>query len=323
MISFIMEPAQPEPNPRVGALLWNLPIDAATLEVVNALGQRGIGSMVLKGPALNDLYPADSARTYADGDLWVAPVATDQAGEILRRHGFELTKDEDGLPDWWLQHASEWRRERDGIRVDLHRWLQGVEIDPAAAWSLLWPRRVEFALAGSPAHRLPDDARALYVVLHATHHGIENPRSIMHLDAALSTLDDATWRSTLQLAGEMDALDGFATGIRLSSVGRELAARIGIPESRGVRTTLLATSPPPVALGFDQLAAARGLGRMEILLRKLVPPPGFVRHWWPPAARSRRMLVVGYLYRPVWLLNRAPAGYRAWRAARREASNSS
>jgi hypothetical protein len=279
--------------------------------------------VVLKGPALNSLYPADSARTYADGDIWVAPGAIDQAGKVLAQLGFALIKDEEGLPDWWLQHASEWRRERDGVRIDLHRRLQGVELDPVAAWALLWPRRIEFTLAGGPAHRLPDDARALYVALHATHHGVENPRSMLHLDAALGVVDDATWRSALELAHELNAVDGLATGLRLRSSGRTLAARIGVPDARAVKTTLLASSPPPVAMGFDQLSDARGVRKLEILLRKVVPPAGFIRHWWAPAARSRRLLLVGYLYRPIWLLKHAPAGYRAWRAARRDVSSSS
>jgi hypothetical protein len=85
-----------------------------------------------------------------------------------------------------------------------------------------------------------------------------------------------------------------------------------------VKTALHATTPPPVALGFDQLATARGIRRLEILLHKAFPPPGFIRHWWPPAARSRHMLLIGYLYRPVWLIQHAPAGYRAWRTARRQ-----
>jgi hypothetical protein len=131
------------------------------------------------------------------------------------------------------------------------------------------------------------------------------------------------WSDALQLAHELGALDSFATGLRLLPAGEALATRIGVPDVTDVRSSLLASSPPPVALGFDQLSSARGLRRLEILLRKFIPPPGFIRDWWPPAERSRRMLMVGYLYRPVWLLKHAPAGYRAWRAARRDASSSS
>lgn len=310
------------PNPRIGALLRNLPIDAATLEVVDALEARGIDSVVLKGPALSDWYPGDSARTYGDGDVWVAHGTVEDSQATLEELGYQPSKDESGLPGWWVEHATDWLRARDNARIDLHSYLQGVAADPARVWEALWPRCIEFKLAGKPAKRLPEDARALYVTLHATHHGIGRDASVQHLEAALAAVDDTTWAAALELARELDALDGFATGLRLLPAGAALASRIGVPDERGVRSSLLAATPPPVALGFDQLSNARGLRRVEILLRKIVPPPGFIRDWWPQAARNRRMLVVGYLYRPVWLFKHAPAGYRAWRDARRDASNS-
>lgn len=319
-----MESDRPQfTNPRVGALLWNIVIDAATLEVTDALAAKGIGSVVLKGPALNDLYAQDATRTYGDSDLWVAPSAFRDAEATLGELGFDPVHDVAGLPDWWSAHAREWVRTSDGTNIDLHAYLQGVHHDPALTWDRLWPRCVEFQLAGRPTKRLPDDARALYVTLHATHHGVGRDASLDHLEAALAMVDDATWAAALELARELGALDGFATGLRLVPAGARLAERIGVPDARSVRASLLASTPPPVALGFEQLSDARGLRRLEILLRKFVPPPGFVRGWWPPAARNRWMLAVGYLYRPVWLLKHAPAGYRAWRVARRDASSSS
>jgi hypothetical protein len=86
-----------------------------------------------------------------------------------------------------------------------------------------------------------------------------------------------------------------------------------------VEVALRASTPPPIALGFEQLArAASPAERLEIIARKTVPPPGFIRHWWPAAGRSRRMLALGYLYRPLWLLRHAPRGLRAWLVARRK-----
>jgi hypothetical protein len=310
-------------NPRVKALLANLPIDAATLEVVLALSERGIDSVVLKGPALSDWYSENSARTYSDGDVWVAPSALAGAQETLERIGYGRVKDEAGLPSWWTAHASDWFRESDGSWIDLHAYLQGFEADPSETWKELWPRCEEFTLAGGRAMRLPAEARALYVTLHATHHGSRRGASMDHLAAAVAAADDATWSAALELARELGALNSFATGLRLLPEGTALAERIGVPDSTDVRSSLLASSPPPVALGFDQLSRARGLRRLEILLRKFIPPPGFIRDWWPPAARNRRMLLAGYLYRPVWIIRNAPAGYRAWRAARRDASSSS
>jgi hypothetical protein len=310
-------------GPRVRAAMWNLRIDAATGEVVAALRARGIGSIVLKGPAFSEWYPPDSGRTYVDGDVWVAPAEVAAAEATLAALGFVPAADEGGLPAWWKEHGSSWVRERDQGKIDLHRRLQGAGLDPQAVWAALWPQRLEFSVGGAVAYRLPEAGRALYATLHATHHGIDDPRGIMHLRAALAAVDEATWTEALALAHQLDAIEAFGTGLRLLPEGAKLADHVGVPDTRSVRTELLASTPPPVALGFDQLVAARGLRRPEILLRKMVPPAGFVRHWWPPAAKNRRMLAVGYLYRPIWLLRRAPEGYRSWRAARRAARSSS
>jgi len=72
-----------------------------------------------------------------------------------------------------------------------------------------------------------------------------------------------------------------------------------------------------VALGFEQLARAGGpAARAKLIARKVVPPATFMRRWYPQAADSRRRLALAYLWRPLWLLRHAPAGFRAWRDAR-------
>ncbi len=307
---------------RVDAVVWNLRIDAATAEVVAALRERGVDSLLLKGPALADWYPADSPRTYVDGDIWVSPALVGVAEAVLRELDFDPMQDERGMPGWWVEHASGWRRARDGGVVDLHRRLQGVALEPAATWEMLWSQRDSITVAGVGVDRLGEAARALYVTLHAAHHGAKDPRGLPHLQAALAAADRGTWERALELATALDALASFSTGLRLVPVGAELAARIGVPDARSVTAALHAASPPPVALGFEQLAGTSWSRRLAIIARKLFPPPGFVRHWWPPAARNRRLLLVGYLYRPLWLLLRAPAGHRAWREARREVNSS-
>jgi Uncharacterised nucleotidyltransferase len=302
--------------------MWNLRIDAATGEVVSALRTNGVDSIVLKGATFSEWYPPDSGRMYADGDVWVAPGDVRAAEKVLRAIGFTAQFEGD-QPTWWQEHANNWYREEDGGHIDLHRRLQGAELDPEQTWEILWPERTQFTVGGELAYRLPEHARALYAILHATFHDKDDPRGLPHLEAALAAVDDATWTEALALAGRLDAIDAFGAGLRLLPAGAALAERIGAPEPHSVHTLLWASAPPPLALGFDQLASARGMQRLLIILQKFVPPPGFIRHWWPPAARNPLMLAVGYVYRPLWLFRRAPAGYRAWRAARRAARSSS
>jgi len=303
---------------RVDAVLWNIRVDAATAEVVVALREAGIDSVVLKGPALTDWYPADSTRTYVDGDVWVSPSDGEQAEATLAGLGFVAKVDESGMPDWWQEHASSWRREVDAVSIDLHRKLQGFGAVPARVWARLWPDCEPMQLAGREVMRLSEPARVLYATIHTAHHGVQNSLAQRHLNAALRSVNEPAWRAATGLAWELDATEMFGAGLRLVPEGARLADVLGLPASQSVQTALLAMSPPPVALGFEQLANASLSDRARIVLRKVVPPRGFVRHWWPPAARSGWMLVAGYAYRPIWLLLRAPAGYRAWRSARRD-----
>lgn len=300
--------------------MTNLRIDAATAEVMEALDRVGAPSVLLKGPALADWEPDGLARGYTDCDLWVAPATVATAERTIGELGFAPGVDEQGLPDWWTEHASAWRRELDGVEVDLHRTIQGIGVGPEQAWQVLVRQTEEVTVAGYPARRLSVAARAMYVALHAAHHGERADRSRQRLDAALAAVPEGVWRQAQALASRLDALDAFAAGLRLSDAGADLAARLSLPATQSVTVALRASTPPPLALGLDQLTTA-GWSGPRILLRKVIPPPGFIRHWWPSAARSRAMLLVGYVYRPLWLLRHVPEGWRAWRDARRRVSD--
>jgi hypothetical protein len=196
-------------------------------------------------------------------------------------------------------------------------------LEPALAWETLWASAVPLRVGGVEVLRLSDPALAFHVAVHAAHHRVAPNQRVPHLDAGIGALDDETWRQAWRLAQELQAADMFCTGLRMTDSGAALARRLGIPEITSTRATLHVSEASRTALGFEQLASAGWTRRPAMLLRKLVPPPGFIRHWWPPAARNRRYLALGYLYRPIWLVQRAPASYRAWREARRAEANSS
>src|SRR4051794_38942255 len=310
--------ADAESSARVAAIAGNLRIDAATAEVLRAFEAVGLRAVLLKGPALAVWYADDPTRAYLDCDLWVAPADVEATGEVLTRLGFERVVDDRGLPAWWREHGTDWRRDLDGVAVDLHRRLQGLGVDEEMAWQTLSTTIETLVIAGHPTKVLGLPARALYVTLHAAHHGAAWGKSLSHLERALRAVDESTWQEAASLAQRLGATDAFATGLRLLPQGAELAARLSLPKTRSVEVALRASTPPPTALGFEQLARAASPGELlGVIARKAVPPPGFIRHWWPAAARNRGMLALGYLYRPIWLLRRAPRGLRAWLVARR------
>src|SRR3954452_14881584 len=74
----------------IGDAAWELAVDAATVEVVAALDESGIRSLLIKGPAITCwLYDRFAARGYNDIDLLVSPTNWSRAVEILTRLGFE------------------------------------------------------------------------------------------------------------------------------------------------------------------------------------------------------------------------------------------
>jgi hypothetical protein len=312
-------PSNPPTSGASFAAAERLRIDAATVEVLGAFNAAGVDSVLLKGPTLTSwLYPEGSRRSYLDSDLLVRPGQEHEAETALQSLGFERRWDQSTLPDWWQEHGSDWWRESDGVQVDLHRSLPGVGVDAQANWDALTAGVASVPVAGIDAPALGLPARALHVVLHAVQHGADWGKGRGDLDRALEVADEAIWRQAAALAAELDAMDAFATGLRLTPEGERLAARLELPASVSVDVALRASSPPPAALGFEQMAQAPGLrSRAEIGWRKLFPPREFLIHWDPRAAAGGRRLVLARIRRPFWALATAPRGLHAWWRARR------
>jgi Uncharacterised nucleotidyltransferase len=305
----------------VFAAAERLRIDAATAEILRAFGAAGVDSVLLKGPTLTSwLYRDGERRSYLDSDLLIRPGHELEAENTLKSLGFAPAWDESTLPNWWREHGSDWLRKADGVRVDLHRSLPGATAEPQLAWDVLTHELETVPVAGYDAPALGLPARALHVVLHAVQHGGDWGKGRGDLARALALVDDQTWRRTAELAARIDATDVFAAGLRLTPEGTRLADRMGLPTPASIDVALRAASaPPPVALGFEQLAQADSArARLAIGMRKLFPPKGFLVHWDPRAGESRGRLLLARIRRPFWLLARSPRGFRVWWRARRE-----
>jgi len=297
-----------------------LRLDAAAAEALQCFGRAGVRALLLKGAATTSwLYLGRESRPYVDCDLLVCPDDVEAAARALRSLHYSQTFDERAMPSWWREHAGTWVRHGDQLTIDLHHTLPGVGVDAWAAWRTLSRDADTVPVAGWRAPTLCLAGRALHVALHAAQHGVGVNHPLADLERALTFAEPELWIEAAGLATELDATDSFAAGLRLMPAGAMLAERLGLPPPRSVDAQLRAASPPPVALGFEQLARARGLrARAEIVVRKLVPPPEFIRHWDPRAGKGRAALLRAYLRRPFWILRRAPCGLRVWRRARRE-----
>jgi Uncharacterised nucleotidyltransferase len=299
-----------------------LRVDGVTREVVTAMRDAGIRTVLLKGPSTAAwLYGGNAARPYGDSDLLVAPGSYPKAGDVLRELGFCP------VADLWHSDSQEWLRSSDASCVDLHRSLIGVLASPQTVWDELARETETLGVGGIEVEVLRIPARALHVALHAAQHGVEAGRPREDLTRALRLADERVWRQAGDLAQRIDAVSAFAAGLRLDPAGGLLAERLKLPEGQLPSVALRAGRGIPVAIALESLARERSvLVRARLSLRSLVPSPVYMRRWsamhmtrWPAAVRGRPLgLAVAYLWRPIWILLRLPGAIAAFRRARRD-----
>jgi Uncharacterised nucleotidyltransferase len=311
--------AAPGPSERVLATATSLHLDAVAVEVAEALREIGVRSILLRGPAIARwLYDDETSRTYVDVDLLVAYADVARAEELLSTLGFSNLTVEGVLAHDRPTYAHSWGRIRDGAAVDLHYTLLGARLEPERVWGAVSEETETISMGGATAEILNAPGRAVVVALHAAHHGIAAGKPLDDLARALETVPSAVWDQAAALAVRLDASQAFATGLRMLRAGEAVAKRLGLPDERSTEITLRASTPPPMALGFDWLDRTPGLrAKLALVTRKIFPDAGFMRAWSPLARRGGVGLAVAYVWRVFWLARYAWPGFRAWRNARR------
>jgi putative nucleotidyltransferase-like protein len=295
-----------------GAL--SLGLDIAAAEVVTALRNVSIRSILLRGPALALWLYEDGTRFYSDVDLLVAPDDFARAEQVLARLGFKPSAI---APP--AGHAQLLRRQRDSAAVDLHRAIVGVGVGEGEAWNVLADCTEAMSLGGEEFEVLRPQARAMLVALHAAQHGVAMPQPLEDLSRALERFEQTDWTASAALADRLEATEAFSAGLRLLPPGEMLATRLGLPLETSVGTVLRARTAVNMSLGFERLAQTSGLReKLRLARRKALPEIEFMRAWTPLARRGRTGLPVAYAWRLAWLLWHAPAGFRAWWRARSE-----
>jgi hypothetical protein len=300
----------------VAQCLW---LDTVTAEVIAALSEAGIPSVLLKGPVTARwLYSGDpGARRYRDVDLLVPPSGHAGAEVVLAGLGFERSW-EARLADEIKLHGHEWRRPADDAVVDLHRSLHFLEDVPAdRVWRLMAEATEDFEVAGATVEAPSLPWRALHVVLHASPEGPPERQSWADLAQALEVVDEGLWLQAANLATRLGVERAMGAGLRLLPLGVGLAERLGLPDNPPDRFLLRQAVASPSVRSVARLAELGGRRRLRYVGQKLVPPADFMRQWSPLAARSRAGLVVAYGMRLVWSLVRLPAAMVGWARLRR------
>lgn len=289
---------------------------------MGALREREIRSILLKGPVTAGwLYADAQQRDYGDIDLLVAPEDFAAAEAVLAGLGYAC-----GWPAMRVDeapgHERPWTRgEPLPAEVDLHRSFFGATVDPGVVWAAVSETTESIEICGERVEALGLVARTFQLAVHAAQHGVVWQRSVTDIELGIGRIDEPVWAAAAGLADRLGASESFASGLRLTGAGRLLAERLGLGEPASAELSLRAGGAPVTALGFARLRAQTSPGgRVRFLVSKLFPSPSLIRFWLPLARRGRLGLALGYAYRPVWLVWRAPRGWAAWRRAAREAA---
>jgi hypothetical protein len=294
----------------------SLSVDLVTAEVVSALRDRGVRSILLKGPAIVKWLYADGAlRPYDDSDLLIATSDLSTAKNVLLEMGFRYGYE--SLGPGQLQEGLFWARGHE--MVDLHSTIYGVGAEPARVWAVL-SRQLETAkVGGIEVEILAPPARAMLVALHAARHGRAEPRPITDLQRALEQVPSETWKEAAELAKEIEAAPAFATGLSLVAGGETLVRRLGLEKDTSVDGLLAAATAPTVAFTLEELRTTPGLlPKARFVARKTFPSPTYMRFVSPLARHGAAGLIVAYCLRIVQKSRAFIPALSAWFRARRE-----
>lgn len=296
-----------------------LVFEVVTAEVFAAFETAGVDAILLKGASFAAwLYPGEERRQ-GDLDVLVAPRSYDRAVEVLRARGFnrlrlEIVGDTESAHQVWV-------RTTDAVVVEVHHRINGIRLQPAAAWDVLWRHTVPFETGRRTVPVLDERARALHAALHVADHGRGVARPLEDLERALRVAPHEVWAAAADLASELDAEVSFAAGLSLVPQGQALLGELDVAAKADAAALLKAEGPPPFAPGLLVLLRP-GIPwrrRAAFLLRKAVPPPDFMRVTSPLARRGRVGLAAAYLARPVVVLAQMPRAIGAVREASRRA----
>jgi Uncharacterised nucleotidyltransferase/Transglutaminase-like superfamily len=306
--------------PGLHMAMRTLRIDVVTAEVFAALADAGIPSVLLKGPSIARWIYDTPGRPYEDCDLLVRQSDLERAQLTLRSLGFEC-RGLDSMPGDWPKHAAVYRR--GSVFVDLHRTLLGVGADSDRLWDALAPHREPMRVGGADVDVLDPAGRALVLALHAAKDGGRAEKPLRDLERALDALELDVWRSASDIATEVGAGAAFAAGLRRVPAGRAVCEGLDLTGHVTPEIALREEAAPPLSAGIDWLLRSPGSSsKARLVLRKLFPPPAFMRDWSSLARRGPAGLALAYGWRLVWVAWRVVPALGAVIRARSEADRS-
>ena len=200
-------------------------IDAAAVEVMDALREAQVGALLLKGPVTASwLYARGEVRGYTDCDVLADPYRFASASRVLRAAGFHLHGDEATHPEVRDEGRSQiWHRVPGDVWIDLQWRLPGFERPPGEVWALLWASRVTMTLGSGSVAVADEPARALHLATALDAGSVKAPSDLAR---AIERLDPGVWDRVTQLADDVGARQALISGLSNVAGGPSLLARL-------------------------------------------------------------------------------------------------
>jgi Uncharacterised nucleotidyltransferase len=293
----------PMPRVEAGVLGTMLALDAVTAQIAAELERVGVPVILLKGPTISRwLYDGPTERPYDDVDVLVREEDLERAEAVLEEIGFRFVHD-----DW---HGRIWLR--GSINVDLHRRVVGLGADPRDAFDVILESAEPFDL-GRGWMRMPSaPVRTLNLALHAAQHGPGLTHPLEDLRRGIKRVPEETWREASAAARELDAEEGFASGLDLLPEGTALRNRLGFEPQ-------VWTGVPELTTGLLRFAATKGAKeKTTLVVHEVFPTRDYLRAHYSLARRGRGGLLAARAWRPVSLLIRLGPALSALVALRRQ-----
>lgn len=299
---------------RIGS---NVRQDLITLEVIQALREKDVRPLLLKGPTLQFLYEGDLPRTYIDSDLLVQPDSVQSAEQVLFELGFEPVVPILPHDRPWV--AREWQRARDKAVVEIHRSFEGIGVAPNRAWTILSGQAAHLDLRGERIEGLSLAGRALIAALHALEHRFNGDKPLEDLERALRKIERGVWEQAAVLARKLDALPAFAGGLSKTPASSRLLEALNLEEVPSIEVAIRQAETPRMTSAVHWfMTSPTSPEKILLVIRKVFPQRAYIRSWFPRAKTSWPWLLIAYLWRPIWLLGKAVPAFIAWRRVKRE-----
>ncbi len=303
-------------------------VDLVASEVLAAFEEAGVDALLLKGRSLwTLLYESPERRWYGDVDLLVAPPQVAAAEQVLTGLGYLNSETDRGIDDvGGVVHGQPWARlgrgPLHGTTVDLHWRLPGSRASPDISWAALAQRRTRIELNGRHVSALDRCGQALHLAIHAAQHGPGFDKILDELALALERWPDEVWACAAGLAGQIDATQGFAAGLRLLPTGAVLASELGLPSTAELDWSIRHRGKRP--RGTLHVQALQELDsfatRVQFARRSLLPPRAWILQQYRWARAGGPLVVAAYLVHlarvPVWAARALRFRMHARRAAR-------